>query len=146
MVETLSETSKFVRYFYQRNYLIVESSNQTIYESIAENQMAVAKIFFDNHFFDDFLQESVDSYDKCTELEKNFCKKLKSAALGHLKNSRNIKKIFKCVFDNTAQENDFLGNLGKLHQIKDVKTDETKAIHQFVVLALWIRFFSETKV
>jgi hypothetical protein len=142
MVETLSELSKFVRYFYHRNYFVVESSDQSMYKSIAENQMAVAKIFFDNHFFDDFPKEIEDSYNRCTAWEKSICQKLKSAAFDHFKNARNIQRMFKSVFDNTAQENDFLGNLGKLHQIKDVKTDETKAIHQFVVIALWTRFGS----
>jgi len=138
---TVNELSKCARYFYHRNYFVVESSDQSNYKSIAENQMAVAKIFFDNDFFDDLPQESPDSYNSCLTWETNICQKLKSAAFDHFKNARNIKKMFKCVFDNTAQ-NDFFGKLGKLNQIKDVKTDETKAIHQFVIFALWTRFGS----
>jgi hypothetical protein len=142
IVDTLNELSKCARYFYHRNYFVVESPDQSIFKSIAENQMAVAKIFFDNNFFDDLPHESPDSYNSCTAWEKNICKKLKEAAFDHFKNARNIQKLFKYIFKETAQNDGILDVLGKLNEIKETKTDETKDIHQFVVFALWTRFGS----
>lgn len=142
MITTVYELSKCARYFYHRNYLVVETSDQSMFETIDNNQMGVANIFFENNFFNDLPQESVESYSMCTVWEKNICQKLKTAAFDHFQNARNIQKMFKCVFNNIAKKDDIKVVLGKLNQMKEVKTYETIALHQFVVFALWTRFGS----
>lgn len=106
MVKTVYELSRCARYFFHRNYLVVdeEPSSKNFYESINENQMNVAKIFFANDFFDNLPKQSDESYNRHTIWERNFCEKLKLAAFDYFKNAQIIQKKFNREFNKMYYE------------------------------------------